>query len=67
MHSEENNYFYPQTNPKMNTFLKRSLTILPLGLVLMSMMTSCKGSKDKDLTKDSTKAVAKGPTPGDTM
>jgi len=50
----------------MNIFLKRGLAILPLGLVVMSLMTSCKG-KDEKASKDSTKVVAKGPTPGDTI
>ena len=51
----------------MNILLKRSLAMLPLGLVVMSLMTSCKGSKDEKAAKDSTKVVAKGPTPGDTI
>jgi peptidoglycan/xylan/chitin deacetylase (PgdA/CDA1 family) len=51
---------------EMNIFLKRGLAMLPLGLVVMSLMTSCKG-KDKNTGKDSTKVVAKAPAPGDTI
>ncbi len=47
---------------EMNTFLKRILTILPLVVAVISLMTSCKG-KDENAGKDSTKTVAKTPMP----
>src|SRR3954464_2187949 len=67
MHSGGNAYFYRKQISEMNTFLKHSLALLPLGLAVMSLMTSCKGSKEENAPRDSTKTVAKAAGPGDTI